>query len=77
MKHKAELHPAFVWDCDDCGRENFVRAIVGEFDDDIMQQMRDEHGITDYEMGDWHSMPISVECSHCGTIFEVDDAQPD
>ena len=25
----AELHSAFYWDCEKCGRENFVRAISG------------------------------------------------
>ena len=36
MASHIELHPAFVWDCDDCGRENFVRSIVGEFDDSFV-----------------------------------------
>lgn len=26
----AELHTAWVWDCDACGRENFERAVEGD-----------------------------------------------
>lgn len=29
----AELHAAWAWDCDQCGRENFVRAIEGNIDE--------------------------------------------
>lgn len=72
-----ELHPAFVWDCDDCGRENFVRSIVGEFDAETMQEMRDDHGITEYESGEWHTAPSSVKCQHCESVFSTlfDDAE--
>ena len=24
----AELHPAYLWDCDSCGEENFCRRMV-------------------------------------------------
>lgn len=26
MDKNVELHPAFFWICDDCGRDNFVRC---------------------------------------------------
>jgi hypothetical protein len=29
----AELHGAFVWDCDECGHENFVRGIESNLDE--------------------------------------------
>jgi Zn-finger protein len=32
-----ELHGAFVWDCDDCGAENFERAIEGNVDEAAME----------------------------------------
>jgi len=28
---KTELFPAFVWDCTNCGRENFERAVMPPF----------------------------------------------
>lgn len=33
MKEEVELHPAYQWDCPDCGRESFERIIVPETDD--------------------------------------------
>lgn len=32
-----ELHGAFVWDCDACGAENFVRAVEGNIDEAAME----------------------------------------
>lgn len=34
---EAELHSAFCWDCDNCGKENFVRAIEGNVTEPAMQ----------------------------------------
>lgn len=28
-----ELHAAFFWDCDECGQENFIRAIEGNLEE--------------------------------------------
>lgn len=39
MNTSIELHAAFVWDCDDCGRENFVRAMEGELDEKVLDIM--------------------------------------
>jgi hypothetical protein len=36
---KAELHGAFVWDCDNCGAENFVRAVEGNLDEEHMNEI--------------------------------------
>lgn len=33
-----ELHSAFVWDCGECGTENFERAIEGSLDEAAMQE---------------------------------------
>jgi len=53
-----ELIPAFLFDCDVCGMENFVRAVS---EDD------EESGLT------WVETPIWVECGHCGAMFEKED----
>lgn len=66
-----ELHPAWRFDCDECGRENFVRVIVGQFDEQTLEELRTEHGIQPWEAGDWLSMPSSVTCEHCGQHFDV------
>jgi transcription elongation factor Elf1 len=57
-----ELIPAFLFDCDICGTENFVRAIS---EDD------EETGLTYVET------PIWVECGHCGATFEKEDLDCD
>jgi hypothetical protein len=75
MASHIELHPAFVWDCDDCGRENFERSIVGDFDEETLQQMRDEHGIQPWEAGDLHTAPTVVTCRHCGSVFGTDRSE--
>lgn len=31
-----ELHPAFHWDCDECGREQFIRAYEGNLEEPAM-----------------------------------------
>lgn len=32
-----ELHCAFCWDCDECGQENFERAIEGNIDEAALE----------------------------------------
>lgn len=36
---QVELHAAFVWDCDECGRENFERAVEGNLTNEILNAM--------------------------------------
>lgn len=64
-----ELHLAFVFDCDDCGRENFVRSITGDFSEEELQELREEHGVEVYELGEWHTRPGVVKCKFCGSDF--------
>lgn len=44
-----ELHSAFVWDCDECGKENFERAIEGGMDEAAL--MADENRVTTHLVG--------------------------
>jgi hypothetical protein len=67
-----ELHGAYVWDCDACGRENFTRGLAPCLSDDEAQELREEHGIEPHETGNWTLRPESVTCAHCGSEFEVD-----
>jgi DNA-directed RNA polymerase subunit RPC12/RpoP len=64
-----ELRPAYTWDCDDCGRENFARGIVPEFSEEEERELRDEHGVQPWEAGKFLMMPPEVQCSHCGSRF--------
>ena len=44
-----ELHGAFCWDCDECGTENFVRAIEGDIDEPALEA--NENQIDTYLVG--------------------------
>lgn len=72
MANRVELHAAYVFDCDECGRETFGRCRVGEFDEETEREMREEHGIQPWETGDWIQLPSSVVCNHCGAVLEVE-----
>lgn len=37
-----ELHSAFVWDCDECGKENFERAIEGGMEESAIEEAANE-----------------------------------
>lgn len=62
-----ELHPAHVWDCPECGIENFVRSIVFEPDAQDLQE-----GL---EPGMWMTAPDSVTCHSCATTFDCEDME--
>jgi len=69
MSKQAEMHPAYAWDCDDCGAENFNRAIVPEMSDDDLKELRDDHGVQPWEAGQFMMMPTEVTCAKCGATF--------
>lgn len=72
-----ELHPAFVWDCEECGLQNFELAIRVELSPEEMAEMREEQGIDPDWQGDWLSAPSEVTCRHCGKAFEALDDRAD
>lgn len=79
---KIELHPAYQWDCDSCGRENFARAVVAELnpenpeDAELIEIARAE---SEHLIGDikpfWMTEPEEVVCAHCGAEFETVDSR--
>lgn len=64
-----ELIPAFFWTCEACDQENFARAIVAEFSEEEMQELRSEHGVQPWETGDFMTQPDIVQCSGCERKF--------
>lgn len=66
-----ELRPAYAWDCEKCGRENFARGIVVELSEEEMAEMRDDHGVQPWEEGNWMMMPTTVTCVQCLTLFDT------
>lgn len=83
--HRANLHPAFSWDCEECGELNFCRAITREVTDDatdeMQQAIRESCGLEDWEelpdcvAGLWLTIPNTVVCSRCGERYATKDSQ--
>ena len=67
MRAAVELHQAFLWTCEECGRDNFERAITHEPGDD------DEDEIPEGFEGVWLTAPTEVTCKHCGEEFDIAD----
>ncbi len=63
----AELRPAYAWDCDRCGAENFERAVVHEFSPAERQELLDQGEMP--ETGNWLTCPDAVTCRSCGASF--------
>ena len=64
-----ELRTAYAFDCEECGRENFVRAVVHEFSVEERTEMMEMFG-EDQVDGEFVSVPETVQCSFCGCEFE-------
>ena len=72
---QVELHPAFVWDCDECGRQNFERAIIPPFQSaEEEQHAREILNITPEE-GFPVMAPCQVSCRLCGQVYDTDVTQ--
>ena len=67
-----ELHGAFMWDCDECGCENFVRAVkpLLDADEGITIETLGRYGTT---IDECFMAPDSVECIHCGAEFDTSE----
>ena len=73
MAGKVEMRPAWAWDCPECGVELFARAIVPEFSEDELAQLKADAG-DDWNDADFCVMsPLRVECTECGREFETID----
>ena len=66
-----DVHPAWVWDCPECGIENFARSVVSGMTAEEEEIMRETHDLDDSETGFWQTAPLTVECFDCETEFEV------
>lgn len=81
---KIELHPAFTFDCDQCGRECVTRmppmtqAAFEQLDDDERHELLERLEISGWDdavAGRLLRMaPLTVRCSHCGCEYQSDFA---
>lgn len=72
-----ELHEAFFWACDDCGRDNFARAVEIEPESDLIaDEDRVEAAVAmataGANGGAFLMRPGEVKCSWCGAEFNVE-----
>lgn len=72
----AELIPAYVWTCDECGRDNFGRMTRLEPESIDLDNMPDHldgddirEWIAEGGEGEFLISPTSVTCQHCGVTF--------
>ena len=68
----AELRTAYVYTCDNCGRDNFVRSVVAELGEEERSEVNEimgEEGVG----GEWVIMPDRVTCPHCKTTYRTID----
>lgn len=75
MAKKVELHNAYSWDCDECGRGNFVRAVVVAMTDEDASEMMQRYGgdPEDWQNGQWMTRPDEVVCENCKARFETEE----
>jgi len=73
MSEKVEMRAAYEWTCPNCGRDNFERAVVAEFSQEERAEMVADHGIEEFDTGDFVSRPDEVTCQHCDSEFETED----
>lgn len=62
-----DLQRAFLWDCDECGRENVLRIALRHIDNHTFNKCfgRDTEEA-------WH-LPETLVCQHCGQIYSDED----
>lgn len=80
-RRKVELFTAYLWTCNDCGRDNFVRSVVLEPGAVDVDELPDSEAIRDWieavGTGNFCTIPTAVRCEHCGAEFETRHADED
>ncbi|WP_422932055.1 hypothetical protein [Singulisphaera sp. PoT] len=66
-----ELHPAYAWSCDECGRDNYATAIVRQLGKDELDELIEQTGIEAIACG-MIGHPSRVRCVHCGCSFQTE-----
>lgn len=74
-----EVHPAYMFDCNECGAENFIRAISAAMTSEEAEEMLKGIGMLDehedvpdqmFVMG-LKTCPRAVQCKDCGARYIV------
>lgn len=69
-----ELFQAFSWTCDECGRDNFTRAITipVETVQDNMMTYEEIERLMEGGDGTFVAAPDKVKCFHCKMEFKTE-----
>jgi hypothetical protein len=67
---KAQLNIAWMWDCDNCGEENFERSYSPEIDPEDLAEIAVENGHDPDAM--LCAFPFEVKCFNCGTEYDTE-----
>ena len=67
---KIQLNIAWMWDCDNCGEENFERGFIPEGDPERLAELA-EQMVSDPEAM-LVAFPFEVQCWHCGEEYETE-----
>lgn len=75
---EVELHPAAMFDCPECGRENFTRMIRPAMDreeviTDLMEKYEIDREEAEAQEGEFLMAPESVTCAFCNLAFPSKD----
>lgn len=81
-----ELHEAWCWTCDDCGRDNFCRSRWITPQPNELDEILAKVGMTREDYDEWlesdpdhggkfSTMPEWVKCEHCGAQFAAEHAE--
>lgn len=73
---EVELHLAFMWTCDDCGRDNFCRSVsipLSDMSPGDIEQACEFIGCEpgDLPDGNLQTRPTRVKCPHCAAEFDT------
>ena len=78
MSEPVELHNAWTWDCPECGRENFDRAVTADMTRAESIDYARKLGRIDYGFEpsedfncEFMTQPETVVCAHCEREFDV------
>ena len=68
---KVELRTAFIWDCDECGRENLERIVPLILSDEEMREACDAFPGFALEQDKYFGTKPNVTCKFCSTQFKT------
>ena len=69
MSDAVEMRLAFEWTCPDCGTDQFERSMMPDMGDDELAELKDEHGIEPFDIGEFQMQPTKVTCERCSRTF--------